>query len=287
MSDYAFFDNWSILDEAIANNQETFCNKYMKFNSGAQSQLRTKTYVTAAMYGNINILKKFKESNCYDFDNGLHLAIENSQYNIVKWFMKCFIESRSEFERQHYWRRPLYGAWTRIYKGANILGTAIASCGDFEMIKMIIEWNESLGVNLHTISRFKQFDVDNFVWNGQTAIQTAFLFCNDNYELLKYLLNKHDPNYKDCILSNMLSDDVNYIKYKRIITHNSRGEKIVIGCSTKEGLKGSISLKPDCEGYTIADRIKLCKKLNQLTQSQCDSLEKLFNDKIALLHSDE
>ena len=258
--------------EAIAHNQRLFCLQYMSCHLCAK--LDTETFLIAAMYGNVNIFKDCataKESqNFLNFAHALHLAVENRQYKVVQWFMDSLVMMKNNMHIQN--------SWLYIYKSANILGTAIASCGDLKMIKMIIEWNES---RLNRV--YKQFDVDNFVWNGQTAIQTAFLFCSDNFKLLKYLLNKHDPNYKHCILSKMLSDDNDYIEYKTTTRYNYRGEELVI--RTKDGLKGSISLKPDCEGYTIADRIQMCTKLNQLSPSQSRQLQQIFLLKMTTLRS--
>ena len=45
------------------------------------------------------------------------------------------------------------------------------------------------------------------------------------------------------------------------------------------GLKGPITFKPDCEGYTIDERIHQCKKEKLLNNQQFNQLKSILNNK--------
>ena len=194
------------------------------------------------------------------------LAIQNKQYNIFEGFVNHsqFGGTTEALDKRKNWLTLLQSN----NNCTNILGMAI-QCNDLHAVRMIVEWN-----NLHR--GYCAFNPDNFVWAGNTAIQAALILCGDNFEMIKYLLNYHDPTFKQFNLSYLDAQDPYLVWKVETITYESG---YTYERKTREKLKGSITHKPDCEGYTIDERIEMCKESNLLTAKQYRILMNILNEK--------
>lgn len=167
-----------------------------------------------------------------------------------------------------------------------LLGTAIIA-NDLKFVKILMNWYNTCSKKLKH-KNLSVFNADSFVWNGNTAIQTAIMLFQykfyDNFEMIKFLLTKHNPNEKYHREELFILDEKDsYLKWQ--IDHwviDKDGNWRFV--EERVGLKGSITFKPDCEGYTIDERIDQCKKEKLMNNRQCEELKSILTAKRQHLH---
>ena len=271
MNDFYFFKHWTILQEAIASNQQAFVINYLKTPTmrrpshtyGGHNSIGNLLMETAAKYGRcwFNILSKYY---CHS-GKPFHHAIKHKQYKWIKSYIdECRrLPKQGLFlaeQRNHFWKY-------RNNHGNNIIGIAI-ECNDLEALKFILKLQKDSNVCQTLL-----LDIDDFVWCGNTAIQAAFILCSDNFQMLKYLLQTHKPNYKGFNITQLDESDP-YLVWKSEIKTRLNGEPYEH--VFRDGLKGPITFKPDCEGLTIDERIEMCQTSNALTSEQCQTLKNIL-----------
>ena len=276
-----------------------------------------KFFEIAAMYGNIDIFNNYYANTSHiPLTKCIHIAIKHKRYNIIEWFLNKYYGNKNKEQTKS----------SNIYQAINtskcdqctILGTAIIA-NDLKAIKLIINFNEKIkkynnhinnkndnnnnmflrAINKSALNMIEinSINVDDFVFSDNTALQTAFLFCdrndnsnnNDNFAILKYLTNKHNPNYKEYDL-NLLDKDDKYMAWKTVTQHREERKfnrfsgyhecvDVAYEVDIRYGLKDSITYKPDCEGVTIDERIQICRNEEYLTESQCYELQAILQKK--------
>ena len=270
MSDFSFFKGWTVFDEAIACNQKEFVELYLK-QLGFQVSGR-KLISICAMYGRLWINIFVNCCSGYDYLVGVHTALKYQQYRFVKLLMSD-VRISSGFKEYILSKR---------YKEKSLIGTAI-ECGDLEALKLIEQFKFHRGImNFNfNITKIYSLEVDNFAWHDNTAIQFAFIVCNDNFQMLKYLLEKHNPKFQNYNIDALDSKDCQllYKKVKRVRSWGNRGEYEV---TVRDKIACPITFKRDCEGYTIDERIEMCRKNNTLTTEQCQTLSTILQQKRTL-----
>ena len=214
----------------------------------------------------------------YQYGPVLHKAIEYKQYNFLESFMKDDMHMLPNTKRDQAWRYKKrssnYGADQNVY--TSVIGTAI-ECNDLKALKLITEWNNTNNSNKNKKNkktkkyRHNELCVDNFAWCGNTAIQFAFIVCDDNFQMLKYLLKKHKPKFKNYDIQAVDEKD-EYLLFKTIVKKRDWGDFEEYEVTVRDRIKGEITFKPDCEGYTIDERIEMCLQNGKLTQEQCNTL---------------
>ena len=257
-------------------------SKYYEHNSRQSwemiNEVRSNSVIIAAMYGRFWI-RLFRNCRCYNYGEALHKAIQHKQYNFIESFMNDTMLTPQH--RKDAWNFRKSSSWigsNRTY--ITLIGTAI-ECNDLKVLKMILEWNQFNHDFENNEYRYNRLHVDNFAWCGNTAIQFAFMVCDDNYKMLQYLLKKHKAKFKNYDIDAVDDEDPrlvlkSIIKTRRNWLTDTEEEYTVV---QRDKISGEITFKPDCESYTIDERIEMCRQNNKLTNEQCDNLLKILKKK--------
>ena len=215
---------------------------------------------TSAMYGRcwVDIFDRFWWQN----NQSLYVAIRHKKYNFIEWvsvYAKQHTDGHNATLCGNMWKR-------KNDNGINMTGVAI-KCNDLNAIKVILKAQKE------SFSEVYLLDIDDFVWCGNTAIQAAFILCSNNFQMLKYLLQMHKPNYQGFNITQLDESDP-YLQWKcdfRTRWDGQEYEHMFI-----DSLKEPITFKPDCEGLTIDERIEMCQTSNALTNKQCQTLKNIL-----------
>ena len=256
------------MHEAVAHHQTAFYKKYLSFFR-YQKKFMKGLFKVAATYGNLKVFEQASDPHICFFFPGygscLHFAIKHGHHDVLKWFLN----GHAEQAYANKGKERVRNAIKYEHNGSNLLGTAVMY-GDLESVRILID--SKCYKNLHL------FSADSIVWQGDTAIQACLFLCCENYDLVKYLFQRHQPNYFNQVLLDSLRDEDPYIERIEKLEINQDGSDIVL-VSSRASLKGLITHKPDGEGLTLDERLDRCRAEKMFSVEQYEELKQILDKK--------